>query len=95
MGEVRMPSHEKAIDELKGRIAENDEAIESQFRLLGETVASLDTKALGSTAFIDHVSRIKSLQEEIADKRRTIKKWEDIERQLEALKKIKNRWIPI
>ena len=82
-----MPSHEKSIEELKGRIAENDEAVESQLKLLGETVASLDTKALSSTAFVEHVSRIKSLQDEIADKRRTIKKWKDIERQLEALKK--------
>jgi chromosome segregation ATPase len=82
-----MSSHEKAIEELKGRIAENDEAIESQFRLLGETVVSLDTKTLVATPFIDHVSRIKNLQDEIADKGRTIKKWQDIERQLEVVKK--------
>lgn len=82
-----MLSTEKVIKDLKKRIADNDETVNNQIGILGETVASFAAEVLNGTPFTDQVAQIKAAQEELNEKKRTVKEWEEVDRQLDELKK--------
>ncbi len=73
-----MSSHEKSIAALKRKQNENNNVIQHQFEILGNTLTDLSDEVLSGTPFHESVRQIRAMRDLISDKEKTVSKWNEI-----------------